>query len=397
MKQEKFIVKSNFKDIKNFAFLLPNRKKKLKNGSPEPVPKTYPINELAKLNHPGEMSLIVDEIIEHSADVKSYILKSANEKPLAPFRAGQYLTVKMKIGASIVTRPYSIASTPNDARNGFYNITVKRVPDGFVSGYILDYLSVGDYVTAYSPEGTFVYEPIRDAKTVVGIAGGSGITPFLSLAGTIADGTCDADLVLLYGARTADDIVFRNELDELNENEKIKVVYVLSDSDEDGYEKGFIDAEMIKKYAPEEENYSIFLCGPKAMYEFAGKEIEKLGIRKKFVRFELFSSATKANGIPGFPMEKDGLNFKLTVKKYAEEFIVDCVANESILVALERAGIEAPARCRSGECGFCRSQLISGEVFIPSNTDGRRLADIKFGHIHPCSTYPMSDVTIKIS
>lgn len=172
------------------------------------------------------------------------------------------------------------------------------------------------------------------------------------------------------------------------------MVYVLSDAKTRGYEKGFIDAALIKKYAPEE--YSIFLCGPKAMYEFAGKEIEKLGIRKKFVRFELFSSASKAEQIPGFPMGKANLNFKLTVKRFGNETVIDCLSNESILVALERAGIESPARCRSGECGFCRSKLVSGEVFIPGNTDGRRIADIKFGYIHPCSTYPMSDITIKI-
>ena len=394
MSKRKFIVKSNAMDIANFAKMIPVRKSKLENGSAAPVPKTYPVNELAKLNHPGKMNLVVKDIIVHSDDVKSFILKSADGSKLAPFRAGQYLTLQLKIGASIVTRPYSIASTPNNAREGFYNITVKRVPDGFVSGWILDNFKAGDSVTAYSPEGTFVYEPIRDAETVVGIAGGSGITPFLSLAGSIADGTCYANLVLLYGARTVKDLVFKAELDKLAENEKIKVVYVLSDAKTRGYEKGFIDAELIKKYAPKE--YSIFLCGPKAMYEFAGKEIEKLGIRKKFVRFELFSSASKAEQIPGFPMDKANLEFKLTVKRFGSETVIDCLSNESILVALERAGIEAPARCRSGECGFCRSKLVSGEVFIPQNTDGRRIADIKFGYIHPCSTYPMSDITIKI-
>lgn len=278
-------------------------------------------------------------------------------------------------------------------KNGFYNLTINRVPDGFVSGYILDNFSVGDEITAYSPEGTFVYEPSRDAETVVGIAGGSGITPFVSLAGSIADDTCDANLVLLYGARTVKDHVSKNAPDKLAENEKIKVVYVLSDEKAKGYEKGYIDAEFIRKYAPDE--YSVFLCGSKAMYEFADKEIQKLGIRKKFVCFELFSSSSNASQIPGFPMEKDGLSFKLTVSQYGRKTVVDCLSNESILVALERAGIEAPARCRSGECGFCRSKLTEGEVFIPCNTDGRRLADIKFNYIHPCSTYPMSDITKK--
>lgn len=394
MGKNKFTVKSTVADIANFAKMIPVRKATLENGSSAPVPKTYHVNELAKLIHPDKRELVIDEIIVHSEDVKSFILKSSDGGKLAPFRAGQYLTLRLKIGGSMVTRPYSIVSTPNDARDGFYNITVKRASDGFVSGYILDNLKQGDTVTAYAPEGTFVYEPIRDAKTVIGIAGGIGITPFMSIAGSIADGTCDANLVILYGARNSKELIFKNELDKFAENDKIKVVYVLSDSDEEGYEKGFIDADMIKKYAPDE--YSVFLCGPKAMYEFAGKETEKLGIRKKFIRFELFSSASKANDIPGFPMDKAGLNFKIKVKQYSTETIIDCASEESILVALERAGIEAPARCRSGECGFCRSKLLEGEVFIPSNNDGRRLADIKFGYIHPCSAYPMSDIIIRI-
>lgn len=394
MSKDKFIVRSNLTDIANFAKMIPVRNKKLDSGSPLPVPSVFPINELAKLIHPGKMQLKVTDITEHNPDVKSFILESATGKKIAPFRAGQYLTIQLKIGGSIVTRPYSIVSTPNQARKGFYNITVKRVPEGFVSGYMLDNIKIGDEITAFAPEGTFVYEPIRDAKAIVGIAGGSGITPFLSLAGSIADGSCDAELVLLYGARTANDLVFKKELDELSKNDKIKVVYVLSDSTEKGYEKGFIDAKLIRKYAPEE--YSIFICGPKAMYNFAEKEIEKLKIRKKFVRFELFSSSSKPDEIPGFPKEKAGLEFTLTVRQFGIERQMPCLSNESVLVALERAGIEAPARCRSGECGFCRSKLVSGEVFIPQNVDGRRIADVKFGYIHPCSSYPMSDLTIKI-
>lgn len=394
MSKNKFIVKSQLFDFINFAKMIPNRKAHLDSGSAAPVPKTYPINEIAKLYHPGRMELKVSEIIEHSADVKSYILVSADGSKLAPFRAGQYLTLRLKIGDALVTRPYSIASSPDDARKGFYNITVKRVPDGFVSGYILDNIAAGDAITAYSPEGNFVHEPIRDARTIVGIAGGSGITPFLSMAKSIDEGTMDADLVLLYGARTEKDLVFKKELDALAENDRIKVVYVLSDSKKKGFENGFIGAELIKKYAPEE--YSVFICGPKAMYEFAAKETAKLGLRKKFVRFELFSSSSDANVIPGFPKEFDGKRFEITVSRFGGETKIPCVANESILVALERAGIEAPARCRSGECGFCRSKLVSGNVFIPSNTDGRRIADVKFGYIHPCSTYPVSDITVKI-
>ena len=67
-----------------------------------------------------------------------------------------------------------------------------------------------------------------------------------------------------------------------------------------------------------------------------------------------------------------------------------------LLIAIERAGIAAPSRCRSGECGWCRSRLLSGDVFVPAVTDGRRGADKDFGYIHPCSSFPLSDVVLEV-
>ena len=82
---------------------------------------------------------------------------------------------------------------------------------------------------------------------------------------------------------------------------------------------------------------------------------------------------------------------------FASSFLTPAsVPDESLLVAVERAGIAAPSRCRSGECGWCRSRLVSGEVYIPEKTDGRRAADIDYNYIHPCSTFPLSDVVLEV-
>ncbi len=398
MSKLKVVVRSNVKDIAGFAKMIPVRKGKFDKAPDTPLPKTYAVNRTAALLHPKEQKLKVKEIIGLGADVKSYVLESAENKPLAYFRAGQYLSINLKIGGAVLTRPYSIASSPARALAGEYKITVKRVEDGFASGYILDSWETGTEVSACAPEGNFYYEPLRDAKTVVGIAGGSGITPFLSLAYAINDGTQDAKLILLYGSRNENEILFRDELDSLAKgNDNIKVVYVLSDAKgkSNGFEKGFIDSSLIKKYAPEQ--YSVFICGPKAMYEFVRSEIKSLGIAQKYVRFELFGAAKDASCLIGFPKEALGQEFSCTVIVRGDEAIkIPCKAEESVLVSLERAGIEAPSRCRSGECGYCRSKLVSGEVFIPEETDGRRIADAKFGYIHPCCSYPVSDIEIHI-
>ena len=100
--------------------------------------------------------------------------------------------------------------------------------------------------------------------------------------------------------------------------------------------------------------------------------------------------------LPGYPAASKDAVYKLTVKQGPEERVIDASANEPILVAMERAGIKAPSRCRSGECGWCRSRLLSGEYFMPAENDGRRWADTKYGYIHPCATFPTSDMTIEV-
>ncbi len=354
MSKKKFSVNGTFKDSVNTIKFLTERKQFI-NSAPAVLPTRtddFGVNKVAKSLHPKEQRLVISRIEEHTDIAKSYYFKSETE--LAYFKAGQYLTFKLEIGNSVVTRSYSIASSPASALSGEYQITVKRIADGFVSDYILDNWNVGDEVIAYAPEGNMTYCPLRDAENIVAIAGGSGITPFLSLARAIDQGDEDCTLTLLYGCKTSNEILFKSELDELSQrNEKINVIYVLSHSDEDGYEKGFVGVDIIKKYAPE-GNYSIFVCGPGGLYKFLETELPKLQIERKYIRFEVFSSGKK--------VDEEPRDFNITVINRGNETVIKASSNETVLCAFERAGIEVPARCHTGECGFCRSKLVSGKV-----------------------------------
>ena len=389
MSKKKFSVNGTFKDSVNTIKFLTERKQFI-DSAPAVLPTRtddFGVNKVAKSLHPKEQKLVISRIEEHGNIAKSYYFKSDTE--LAYFKAGQYLTFKLEIGNSVVTRSYSIASSPASALNGEYQITVKRIADGFVSDYILDNWNVGDEVIAYAPEGNMTYCPLRDAQNIVAIAGGSGITPFLSLARAIDQDDEDCTLTLLYGCRTSDEIIFKSELDSLSEkNDKINVVYVLSHSDEDGYEKGFVGADIIKKYAPD-GNYSIFVCGPGGLYKFLETELPKLQIERKYIRFEVFSSGKKVDEEPN--------EYNITVINRENETVIKASSNETVLCAFERAGIEVPARCHTGECGFCRSKLVSGKVYIPEGEDKRRIADMQFDFIHPCCCYPESNLVIRIN
>ena len=375
------------------------REKMIAGASDELPTSVFNANVLAKKLHPNVQYAVVDKITEH-VDAKSYTLVPDKEKgveQLAYFRAGQYVSIALDIGEARLNKPYTIRSCPKDALKGTYTITVKRTAKGFASDYILDNWQVGTKVKLSAPLGEFYHQELRDAGHVVALAGGSGITPFYSMATAIADGTEDFSLTILYGSRTKDGILLRDELEAVAaaSGGKVKVIHVLSDEEAEGCEKGFITAELIKKYAPEGD-YSVYLCGPKAMYKFMDAELPKLGLKARRIRKELPGEYGDPTADAAYPKEAAGKTFEITVLIRGEAQTVPCRADQTLLDALEKAGIRAPSHCRSGECGWCHSRLVSGDVYIPEDVDGRRAADKKFGWVHPCCSYPVSDVTLDV-
>ena len=128
------------------------------------------------------------------------------------------------------------------------------------------------------------------------------------------------------------------------------------------------------------------MCGPAAMYAFADKELAPLGLPLRRIKKE--ANCVGVRDVA--PAE-----YTLTVHIGFETYKVKASATETLLVAMERAGLKVPSKCRAGGCGFCHSRLMSGEFSI-AGADKRRLADKKFGYIHPCCTYPDSDMEIVV-
>lgn len=383
-------------DMLKFKNMSKVREKAIQKAPAKEVSGEFAINNNAKALHPDYLNLVIDEIIERNS-AKTFVFKSADGTPLPYFRAGQYISLKLPIDGSLVSRSYSLCASPKEALAGKYAITVRSNPGGFVADRLLSEKKVGDTVITSSPQGFFYYEALRDKPTVIGLAGGSGITPFLSMARAIQDGTEDFNLTLLYGSRDVNSILFREELDEIAAQcPKFKVVHVLSDEVADSFEQGFITAELIKKYAPADGEYSVFLCGPEGMYKFLKPEIEKLGLPERLFRRKLIDVTKTPWECDGYPQDAKGKTFQLTVRQGSQEWVIPASADEPVLVAVERAGIKAPSRCRAGECGWCRSRLLSGTVFIPKENEMRRWADVHYGYIHPCCSFPASDLLLEV-
>ncbi len=388
-------IKSFFQDVLGSTKVTKRRKEAIKRASPMSNDND-PINEVAHLLHPGQIPVHISKIRDSSLSSKTITLES-EDAHFPYFKAGQYLTLTMKIGSSIVSRPYTISSAPFQTRGKkpIVEITIKKKPkNGFVSDFLLS-SKVGDSFLAEVGLGQFFYEPLRDSKNVVCIAGGSGITPFASMAKEVKYGCLDIHLVILYGSVDEKDIVLKDELKDF-ECPQVKIVHVLSGANPDytGL-KGYITADIIREYSPEDSTY--FICGPNKMYESMREELKKLNVPERRIRMEVPGSVDDVRKLPDYPILKKDESYHITVKRGISEDVIRANADESILVALERAGIKTHSGCRSGECGFCRIKIEKGDFYLNEQADYRRAADKDFNYVHACSTYPLSDLTIRIN
>jgi ferredoxin-NADP reductase len=403
-KSDKVNVRGHLWDLLAFRRLVPKRQKRIAKASSEPLT-ADPVRDLAWQLHPSQQHLLIQKVRDETKTAKTFKLvpdPDSDTRRLAYFRAGQYLSLRVPVNGVSITRPYSLSSAPFEAlgEDGFYEITLKKTEDGFLSEHVWKHWQVGTRVDSSGPEGHFYHEPLRDKTTIVGLAGGSGITPFRSMAREIAHGGLDVKLLLLYGSSDQEDIIFYDEFKELEGKApgQIKVVHVLS-CDEvsmEDCEHGFLTADIVQKYVDVDAS-SFFVCGPQVMYRFVEKELAALNLPKKRIRREAFGTIKDVSQLPGFPLAVADETFRLRVRIGSLSAEIPAQAKETILVALERANLAPPARCRSGECGFCRSLLLDGNVYVSPEDDGRRAADRLYNYIHPCASWPITDLELQVS
>ena len=346
-------------------------------------------NALAALLHPNRQKVVIADSIKASKTMTTFIFKAAEGQELAYFEAGSYIPVYVEIDGNIVERPYSLCSSPKQATEGIYAITVKAADGGYISNYIHQNWKVGMEVELGSPAVAEAYNPVRDMKKVLAMAGGSGVTPFLSMAQAIIDGDVDCELTLIYGVNTADEIIYKEKWTEFEQQAggKFKFVPVVANEDAEGCEKGFITLDITKKYA-DINDVSFFLSGPPAIVKSIKAFLEPLGIKRKYIRVSMSGDSVFNDAAA------EAKEYKLIIHMAGETYETTAKASETVLAAIERSGLKPAVRCRSGKCGFCRAMVVSGDYKLADVEDGVRKADKKLGFIHPCCSYPTSDLEI---
>ncbi|MBW1780945.1 MAG: 2Fe-2S iron-sulfur cluster binding domain-containing protein [Deltaproteobacteria bacterium] len=350
------------------------------------------VDQQISLLHPNRMTLRVSDIMDETPSTKTLRVVSRNGY-LPPFLAGQYIALFLEVGGVRTSRPYSISSPPN--QTGYYDITVRRVAEGRVSNYLLDEVSRGDLLESSGPSGHFYFNPLFHDRTMVCLAGGSGVTPFMSMIRQVVACDLNRTLYIFYGNKTLDEAIFHDELNNLSRRfENIVYVPVIEDPP-DGYDgaTGLMTGDLINKTIGDIAEKTFYLCGPQGMYDFCVPELARLGVPGRKIRKEVYGPPADIWKDPGWP---DGVTpgdqFRVRVRGAD---VVQARADAPLLTALEDGGIRVPSLCRSGECSMCRVKILSGKVFQPAGVPIRK-SDRQFGYVHACVSYPLEDLEIVI-
>jgi glycine betaine catabolism B len=351
----------------------------------------HTVQNIVSRLHPPRMRLQVSEIVAETPTSRTLRFRRLDGE-LPPFRPGQYVNLFVDVDGVPTSRPYSIASPPGQP---FLEITVRDKPGGFVAPYLLHEIAVGDELESTGPAGHFYHEPLIDGDDLVFLAGGSGITPFMSIIRDAIQGERRLRMHLIYGCRTPADVIYGDELALLAEaNPNLVYTLVISEPPPD-YEglTGLLDAALIQSQVGDVEGKTFYLCGPNVMTDYCQTALRELGVPRHRIRRELYGPPADVTREPGWPagLPADTL-FAVQVEGHRT---IRALAGEPLLNALERYELVVPSVCRSGECSACRIRLLSGRVYMPPHT-GLREADRAHNYIHACASYPLTDLVIRL-
>lgn len=313
------------------------------------------------------------------------------------FIQGQYLTFRKEFEGEELRRSYSICAGVNDNE---LRVGIKKVDGGWFSTWANQDLKVGDTLESMVPNGRFytAIEPKKD-KHYLAFAGGSGITPMISIIKTVMENEPLSTLTLIYGNRSANTIMFKEELDDLKNiyMERFSLLHVLEhDAGDIDLFNGRVDREkcdrLFSTWIDVKAADTAFICGPEPMMLAIKDGLVAHGMNEKNVKFELFKSVHPKKAKSKSSAKDD------SQKKIKATFIIDGFArvismpakNTSVLEAAMEANIDVPFSCRAGVCSTCSAKVLKGEVEMASNY-GLEDYEVERGLVLTCQSFPLTD------
>ena len=297
------------------------------------------------------------------------------------YKAGQYLTLELDINGEKLRRAYSLCSCP--LTDDQLTVTVKRVDDGKVSTKLNGPLQLGQSIMVMPPEGRFTPEiSANNKKHYFLFAGGSGITPMMSIIRTVLKVEQNSCITLVYANRNKNSVIFKNELEELAKTEKGRLDVVLSYDTADMFWfglKGFLTSDIVKKQVLKHERgmtNEFYVCGPAAMMDTVKNGLLEMNVPKDSIHIEYFIAPTtaKSEDQPVTPantpvsaptVNTDGTQMKLTINGETHDIFVK--NKKTILAAAQDAGLDPPYSCEAGICSTCMAKVTAGKVRMIEN------------------------------
>lgn len=313
------------------------------------------------------------------------------------FTSGQYLTLRAVIGGEEVRRSYSICSGIDDRE---LRVAVKRLDGGVFSSFANEGIGVGETIEVMPPEGRFgIGIDPGAARTYAAFAAGSGITPILSILKTVLAREPKSRFFLFYGNRTTGSILFRETLEDLKDRflDRLSVFHVLSRETQDisilnGRMDGAKAALLLKTILPADAVDHAFVCGPATMIDEVGASLRALGIPEERIHTERFTPAedqAPRTRRPVSPGAKPKALATITIDGIRTEG-VPIAADETVLEAALRAGLDLPYSCRGGMCCTCRAKVVEGAVAMDVNYSLQHW-ELDAGFVLTCQSRPTTE------
>ena len=317
------------------------------------------------------------------------------------FQAGQYLTLRTELNGEDIRRSYSICSSPGENE---LRVAIKQLPGGTFSTFANERLKEGTTLEVMTPMGNF-HTPIHPdhCKNYVAFAVGSGITPVISLMKAILEGEPQSVFTLFYGNRTTESILFREALEGLKNRylNRLGLFHILSREDQGSdLLSGRIDeakcATIFSRLINPAEVDECFLCGPEAMIHSIREQLASLGVDRKRIHFELFTTglSTERRQKPVWQGEGPAIQSSVTIRLDGNTFRFGMPSHgETLLEAALKAGADLPFACKGGVCCTCKAKLLEGAADMEVNY-ALEPDELEAGYILACQAHPKTATLI---
>ncbi len=362
--------------------------------------KEVPANSSGGLKY---FDLVVKDIIKETADAITIVFEQPASGNIA-YKSGQFLTLIVPVDGKEVRRAYSLCTSPFVDQD--LAVTVKRVEKGLMSNWLPDHLKVGDTMKIMTPTGHFTTEYSKEGKRhIIMFAGGSGITPMMSIIKSVLTQEPNSIVSLIYCNRDIDSIIFKDKFDSLQTDYegRFHVIHILDNAPMNWQGmSGLLNHEMLIKLferIPDwgHENSTYLMCGPEGMM----KNVESLLELQKIPKDRIFKESFVQGILDKETKKEEAVSDEIiervvTIKYEGNEYKVTVPPDKTILETALDDGIDLPFSCQSGLCTACRGKALSGKVKLDEE-EGLSQSERNEGYVLTCVGHPLTDdVVIEI-